>query len=90
MGNEELDRWMVLLGILTASAGQLFRFAVIGFAYIKRGGKEGKVYADELVIRCLPGTYAPSFDLRRTAPPRHAQTEFWNARFDSLTDFLAP
>jgi hypothetical protein len=45
---------------------------------------------DEMVIRCLPGTYAPSFDLRRTAPPSHAQTEFWSARLDALTDFLVP
>jgi protein-S-isoprenylcysteine O-methyltransferase Ste14 len=38
-------------------AGQFFRLAVIGYAYIKRGGKEGKVYADRLVIR---GFYAHS------------------------------
>src|SRR5213593_1120478 len=40
-------------------------------AYYENDGRE-----DELVIRCLPGTYVPSFDLRRAAPPSHAQTEF--------------
>lgn len=55
LNNPELDRLIVLSGILIAFAGQLFRFTVIGFAYIKRGGKEGKVYADDLVIQ---GFYA--------------------------------
>jgi protein-S-isoprenylcysteine O-methyltransferase Ste14 len=39
--------------IATAILGQAFRLFVIGLAYIKRGGKEGKVYADHLVIRGL-------------------------------------
>lgn len=48
---------LTVLGAILVSAGQLFRLLVIGFAYIKRGGKEGKVYADRLVIR---GFYAHS------------------------------
>ena len=55
MGNPALDKLMVLFGALVALTGQTFRVAVIGYAYIKRGGKEGKVYADDLVIR---GFYA--------------------------------
>lgn len=55
LGNEFLDRLIVAIGIITALAGQCFRLSVIGFAYIKRGGKEGRVYADDLVIE---GFYA--------------------------------
>ena len=54
-GNYAWDHWWMLFGALVAVAGQCFRLAVIGYAYIKRGGKDGKVYADDLVIR---GFYA--------------------------------
>ncbi len=54
-GNELMDRFIVTVGVLAAMAGQCFRLSVIGFAYIKRGGKEGRVYADDLVIE---GFYA--------------------------------
>lgn len=37
------------LGIALALAGQALRAAVIGYAYIVRGGKDKKVYADGLV-----------------------------------------
>ncbi len=37
------------LGFIVAGIGQLTRAAVIGFAYIKRGGLNKKVYADNLV-----------------------------------------
>jgi hypothetical protein len=40
---------MDLLGVAVAVAGQSFRAAVIGYAYIKRGGKHGQVYAARLV-----------------------------------------
>jgi hypothetical protein len=43
---------------------------------------------DELVIRCEAGAYAPSFDMRRSAPEPHAQTAFWNGRLDALQDLL--
>src|ERR1044072_3328458 len=41
--------WPVVLGLIITVSGQLIRGATIGLAYIIRGGKEGKVYADELV-----------------------------------------
>ena len=49
---------------------------------------EGEGRGDELVIRCLAGTYAPTFDRRRAAPAPHEQTRFWNARLDALEAFL--
>ncbi len=39
----------IILGLIITVTGQLIRGATIGLAYIVRGGKEGKVYADELV-----------------------------------------
>jgi phospholipid methyltransferase len=44
-----LDNWTDLLGLAIALAGQALRFAVIGYAYIKRGGKNKQVYAERLV-----------------------------------------
>lgn len=41
--------WLPLLGISLAVAGQLLRGLVIGYAYIKRGGLNKKVYAENLV-----------------------------------------
>lgn len=48
-GSEPLDNWVDLLGLTVAVAGQCLRFAVIGYAYIKRGGKNKQVYAEKLV-----------------------------------------
>lgn len=48
-GGGPWDRALDVLGILVALAGQLLRAAVIGFAYIRRGGKDKQVYADALV-----------------------------------------
>lgn len=42
-------RWLPVLGISVAAAGQLLRGIVIGYAYIKRGGLNKKVYAENLV-----------------------------------------
>jgi protein-S-isoprenylcysteine O-methyltransferase Ste14 len=39
----------VIIGLLVTFTGQAIRGATIGLAYIVRGGKEGKVYAEELV-----------------------------------------
>ena len=47
--SEPLDTIAVAMGIMVALAGQALRLLVIGFAYIKRGGKDGRVYADTLV-----------------------------------------
>jgi len=44
-----------LAGIALALAGQALRVAVVGLAYIKRGGMDKRVYADELVTGGLFG-----------------------------------
>ncbi len=49
LGNARLDRYACALGVGIVLAGQIFRMLVIGFAYIRRGGKDGKVYATSLV-----------------------------------------
>lgn len=41
--------WPVITGLLITITGQLIRGLTIGLAYIVRGGKEGKPYAEELV-----------------------------------------
>jgi protein-S-isoprenylcysteine O-methyltransferase Ste14 len=41
--------WFNVLGLAVALAGQSLRVAVIGYAYIKRGGKNRQVYAAKLV-----------------------------------------
>jgi protein-S-isoprenylcysteine O-methyltransferase Ste14 len=48
-GRPGLDRALDAIGILIACAGQALRAAVIGLAYIQRGGRHGKVYAEDLV-----------------------------------------
>lgn len=45
-----LDRWVDVLGIAIAAAGQILRAAVIGLEYIKRGGVNKQPHADRLVI----------------------------------------
>ncbi len=41
--------WPVLIGLVITCLGQLIRGLTIGLAYIVRGGKEGKPYAEGLV-----------------------------------------
>lgn len=41
--------WPILLGLIITCLGQLIRGLTIGLAYIVRGGKEGKPYAEGLV-----------------------------------------
>jgi protein-S-isoprenylcysteine O-methyltransferase Ste14 len=41
--------WPIIIGLIITVTGQAIRGATIGLAYIIRGGKEGKVYAEELV-----------------------------------------
>lgn len=48
-GSRRLDTLVDLAGFALALAGQGLRAAVIGYAYIRRGGKDGKAYADDLV-----------------------------------------
>lgn len=57
LGSPRLDRIAVAIGIVIALAGQGLRLLVIGYAYIKRGGKDRRVYAGELVVE---GFYAHS------------------------------
>lgn len=44
-----LDRMLLLAGFIIALTGQAVRLITIGFEYIHRGGKDGKVYASRLV-----------------------------------------
>ena len=48
-GERTLDEVLDVVGILVALAGQALRVAVIGFVYIIRGGKNRRVYAEDLV-----------------------------------------
>ena len=41
----------IILGLLVTVTGQAIRGATIGLAYIVRGGKDGKVYAEDLVTQ---------------------------------------
>jgi protein-S-isoprenylcysteine O-methyltransferase Ste14 len=41
--------WPVIIGLVVTITGQLTRGATIGLAYIIRGGRDKKVYAEELV-----------------------------------------
>jgi len=50
-----LDRRLIMLGAGVALLGQLVRLTTIGFEYIERGGKEGKVYASRLVDKGVYG-----------------------------------
>lgn len=48
-GSARLDEWLDLAGIAVSAFGQALRAAVIGFAYIKRGGVNKRIHADRLV-----------------------------------------
>ncbi len=48
-GSERRDDALDAAGVLVALAGQAIRVAVIGTVYVIRGGKNRKVYAEELV-----------------------------------------
>jgi protein-S-isoprenylcysteine O-methyltransferase Ste14 len=54
-GSLQSDLRLDLVGIALCIAGQVIRGAVIGFAYIKRGGLNKKVYADTLVTKGIFG-----------------------------------
>jgi protein-S-isoprenylcysteine O-methyltransferase Ste14 len=55
LGNEKLDLFVTGIGIVLALAGGLVRILTIGLVYIRRGGKDYKVYAKDLVT---DGIYA--------------------------------
>jgi protein-S-isoprenylcysteine O-methyltransferase Ste14 len=48
-GTRRGDLALVLSGVALTLVGQVLRVAVIGYAYIKRGGKDKQVYAQSLV-----------------------------------------
>ncbi len=48
-GNERVDSLVDAVGVLVALAGQALRVAVIGYVYIIRGGKNARIYAEDLV-----------------------------------------
>lgn len=50
-GRDGYDGILDLIGFCVALLGQALRAAVVGYAYIIRGGKDKKVYAEELVTR---------------------------------------
>jgi protein-S-isoprenylcysteine O-methyltransferase Ste14 len=57
LGNWSTDRLVDALGIAIVLFGHAVRALVIGLAYIRRGGKDGKVHADDLVVE---GVFAHS------------------------------
>lgn len=48
-GSQTIEWWMDVVAILVAIVGQGVRAAVVGLEYIKRGGRNKRVYADRLV-----------------------------------------
>ena len=48
-GRPIVDRLVAQLGVVMALAGQAVRLLTIGYKYIERGGREGRVYASHLV-----------------------------------------
>jgi protein-S-isoprenylcysteine O-methyltransferase Ste14 len=51
LGNALLDRIAVAIGVVFLLSGQALRLAVIGYAYIRRGGRNREVFANLLVTR---------------------------------------
>jgi protein-S-isoprenylcysteine O-methyltransferase Ste14 len=52
-GSARLDGWLDLLAFGVALAGEGLRVAVVGLAYIKRGGVNKRVFAERLVTEGL-------------------------------------
>jgi protein-S-isoprenylcysteine O-methyltransferase Ste14 len=55
VGSPTVNRFVIILGMALAVLGQSFRLMTIGWEYIHRGGKDGKVYAQRLVTRGMYG-----------------------------------
>lgn len=49
LGSEAMDWLLDLVGIAMIAAGQALRVLTIGYQYIRRGGRDGRVYAKGLV-----------------------------------------
>jgi protein-S-isoprenylcysteine O-methyltransferase Ste14 len=56
LGSPALHRLVIVLGLMTAALGESLRLMTIGWEYIHRGGKDGKVYASRLVKGGMYGT----------------------------------
>ncbi len=54
-GRPRLDEALAWAGYAVALMGELARLSTIGFEYIERGGKQGKVYASFLVRKGMYG-----------------------------------
>jgi len=50
-GNGALDKVAIAAGVVLLLSGQAFRSLVIGYAYIRRGGRNREVFANQLVTR---------------------------------------
>jgi len=50
-----LDRFLVFIGFAVTLLGEGVRLATIGFEYIERGGKQGRVHASRLVNKGVYG-----------------------------------
>lgn len=48
-GSRELDPVVTIFGAVVALSGQIIRCVTIGLVYIRRGGKDGKVHATNLI-----------------------------------------
>jgi len=51
LNNPVLDKLSIATGIVLLLSGEAFRLLVIGYAYIRRGGKNREVFANQLVTR---------------------------------------
>jgi protein-S-isoprenylcysteine O-methyltransferase Ste14 len=54
-GSPPAEHLLSAIGIVVALLGETVRFVTIGFEYIHRGGKDGRVYAGRLVTRGIFG-----------------------------------
>lgn len=54
-GNPALEQAKDMLALLIVASGLILRASVIGYAYIRRGGLNKRVYADELVTEGMFG-----------------------------------
>jgi len=55
LGSAALEQWKDIVALLIVLAGLVLRATVIGYAYIKRGGLNKRVYAKDLVTEGMFG-----------------------------------
>src|SRR5512146_2322547 len=49
LGDRQTEKWIYVAGFVITLSGQVIRALTIGLAYIIRGGRDKKVYAETLV-----------------------------------------